>query len=311
MTVKKNVYIALSQFCETDDQPRRVLQEAGFEVKENKTGRRIKTEEMFDALKDADAVVAGVEPYDALLLARLPKLKLISRCGIGTDALDLNACKERDIKVSVTVDEIVEPVAQMALGMILALARNFPKHGNDFQNNLWKKHTGAQISEWTIGLIGFGRIARKLEEYLRPLAPKILVCDPHVEAHTLTKGVEACSPETLLSRADLVSLHAARASAEGVLLGKNEFAKMKRGSFLVNTARGYLIDEKALELALKENHLAGAALDVFEQEPYQGPLAKLPNVLLTPHVATLTHSSRAAMERRAAQNVVDFFKEVS
>lgn len=309
--MQKTVYVTLSQFCETDESPRRVLLDAGFRLVENRTGRRIKAEEMYDALKDADAVLAAVEPYTADLLERLPRLKCISRCGAGTDAIDLNAAEKYGKAVLATPDEIVEPVAQMALGMILGLARNFIPHKTDFMEGLWKKHTGFLLSEWTIGLVGFGRIARKLEEYLRPLSPKILVFDPYLPPNGFPPSVKAVSFEELLQQSDMISLHASRSAQDGHLMGEKEFAKMKRGSFLVNTARGYLVDEKDLEAAVKSGHLAGAAMDVFEKEPYLGPLAKFPNVLATPHVATLTRASRAAMELRAARNVVEFFKEVS
>ncbi|OGQ05128.1 MAG: hypothetical protein A2W61_06320 [Deltaproteobacteria bacterium RIFCSPLOWO2_01_44_7] len=306
----RKIYVALSQFCENDERPRKVLQEAGFIVEENKTGRRIKREEMLDALKEADAVLAAVEPYDAELLAQLPKLQCISRCGVGTDAIDLEVAKKYEKTVLVTADEIIEPVAQMTLAMILALARNFSLHAHDFKEALWKKHTGWLLSEWTIGLIGFGKIGRKVEEYLRPFGVCVLVCDPYLNKEKIPKGVTLCDLPTLLGKSDLVSLHLARDSKEGYLITAREFAQMKKGSFFVNTARGYMVEEMALQAALKSGHLAGAALDVFEQEPYPGPLTKYSNVILTPHIATLTRASRTAMELGCAQNVVFFFKQI-
>lgn len=307
---QKTVYVTLSQFCEVNEEPRKILHDAGFHVLENKTGRRIKKGEIFEALKDVDAVLAAVEPYDADLLERLPKLRLISRCGAGTDTIDLAAAKKLGIEVMVTRDEIVEPVAQMTVGMILALARNFALHLRDFREGLWEKKTGFLLSELAIGFVGFGKIARKVLEYLKPFGPKILIFDPFLDKKNLPKEVEVCSFHELLARADLVSLHAARSPEEGPLFGDKEFSKMKPGSFFVNTARGYLVNEEALKKALDSSRLAGAALDVFEEEPYHGPLAKYPNVLLTPHVATLTRASRAAMELKCAQNVIDFFERM-
>lgn len=307
---QKTVYVTLSQFCETDDTPRRILKEAGFVVKENTTGRRIKREEIIFALQGADAVLAAVEPYDAEILSQLSQLQCISRCGIGTDAIDLEAAKKYKKEVLVTVDEIIEPVAQMTLGMIFALARNFPQHVNDFQKGEWKKHTGFLLSEWIVGLIGFGRIARALAGYLQPFGCKILVADPFLKPSDMPKNIMLCSLDTLLAQSDLVSLHASRSPKEGILMGEKEFAKMKKGSRLVNTARGYMVDEKALGEALQSGRLSGAALDVFEKEPYKGPLARYPNVLCAPHVGTLTRGSRAAMEFRCAQNVIDFFEKL-
>lgn len=304
------VYVTLSQFCERDERPRRVLCDAGFHVIENKTARRIRKEEMYEALRDADAVLAAVEPYSAELLKQLPKLKCISRCGAGTDAVDLVAAKKYNKTVLATTDEIVEPVAQMAVGMMLALARNFILHKSDFLGGQWKKHTGFLLSEWTIGLIGFGKIGRAVAKYLRPFGPKILVADPYLSQRDMPEEMTLSSLDELLAKADLVSLHASLPPSAGYLLGEKEFSAMKRGSFFVNTARGYLVDEKSLEKMIQSGHLAGAAMDVFEMEPYSGSLTRYPNVLATPHVATLTHASRAAMELRCAQNVVDFFERL-
>lgn len=303
------VYSTLSQFCETDDRPRRLLLEAGFQVIENKTGRRIREEEMLAALKEADAVLAAVEPYRETLLAQLPKLKCISRCGAGADAIDLAAAKKLGIAVFATPDEIVEPVAQMAVGMILALLRNFLPHKSDFLEGLWKKRTGWLLSEVVIGLVGFGKVGRKVEEYLSPFHSKVLVADPYLPVRDIPGRVELCDLTPLLKRSDVVSLHAARPPQEGCLIGPSELMTMKRGSFLINTARGYLIDESALEESLRSGHLGGAGLDVFAEEPCLGSVARHPNVVATPHVATLTRSSRSAMEWRAAQNIIDFFEQ--
>lgn len=303
----KTVYVSLSQFCEHDLRPRQVLLDAGYRVIENKTGRRIKEEEMYEALKGVDAVLAAVEPYSAALLSKLGQLKCISRCGAGTDAIDLEAAEKYRIEILATKDEIVEPVAQATVAMILALAKNYPLHFHDFREGLWKKRTSFLLSEWTVGLVGFGKIGRKVAEYLLPFGSKILVFDPLLRQKELAPGVIWCDMDTLLASSDLVSLHAARLQKEGYLFSKREFSIMKKGSFFVNTARGYMVDESALKEALEGKHLAGAALDVFEEEPYRGPLAKCPNVLLTPHVSTLTWASRIAMEIKCAQNVVDYF----
>jgi len=302
------VYVALQQFCESDDGPRRVLQEAGLRVTENQLGRRLRPEEMADLLKDAEAVLAGVEPYDAQLLGRLPRLRCISRCGTGTDSVDLDAARQRGISVLTTPDEVIEPVAQLTLGMILSLARQFPQHIRNLEAGIWSKQAGFLLSEWTMGLIGFGRIGRAVERLLRPFGSKILICDPAAASVDFPQGFERVDLNGLLGRADLISLHVSRRPEEGPLLGQAEIGRMKRGSFLVNTARGYLVDESALIEALDSGRLAGAALDVFEKEPYAGPLARMPQVLCTPHVATLTRASRTAMELRCAQNIVRFFR---
>lgn len=300
-------YVTLRQFCERDPQPRALLEAAGFDVRVNGLGRRLRAEELPMLLREADAVLAGVEPYRAELLERLPRLRCISRCGVGTDAVDLDAARRLGVAVYATPDEVVEPAAQLTVAMILALARNLPQHLRDFEAGRWVKPVAALLSEWTVGLVGFGRIGQAVERLLRPFGPRVLVTDPRWSQGGLPAGVELRALGPLLAESDVVSLHASGQAKDGPLLGPRELAAMKPGSRLVNTARGFLVDEGALEDALRAGRLGGAALDVFAEEPYHGPLARLPNVLCTPHVATLTGASRAAMERRAAANIVAHF----
>lgn len=307
--ITPKVYVALQQFCETDEEPLRLLRDAGLEVRRNLLGRRLKKEEMASLLDGADAVLAGVEPYDAELLAKLPSLKAISRCGVGTDSIDLEAARRLNIRIMTTAEQVIEPVAQMTVAMILALARNLPAHIRDFDRGEWKKQTGFLISEWTVGLIGFGRIGKAVERCLRPFSPRVLVHDPALAAGQVPEHIELCPLADLLSRSDLISIHAAADPRSGPVLGAVEFARMKPGCRLVNTARGHLVDEEALLEALRCGKLAGAALDVFRVEPYTGPLTRLPNVLCTPHVGTLTRASRRAMELSCARQVAEFFKD--
>lgn len=303
---KPAVYVTLSQFCKHDDRPRQMLIDAGYDIRENKTGRRLQRDQLVATLSDVDAVIAGVEPYDQDILESLTDLRCISRCGVGTDAIDLDVANRLGIRVLTTDDEVVEPVAEMTVAMIFALARNLPLHWENFYLHQWSKHTGVLLSEWTIGLIGFGRIGRRVEALLRPFNAKILVSDPAINLPELSGDIEVCDLRKLLSEADLVSLHAGRRKVDGPLIGRKEFSMMKKGSRLVNTSRGYLVDEAAMIEALEEGHLAGIAVDVFEDEPYDGSLMGMPQVLCTPHVATLTKSSRVAMELRSVQNLVSF-----
>src|SRR3989338_1852175 len=282
-----SVYVALQQFCEFDDRPRQLLHKAGFDVRQNELGRRLRKEDLLRGLKDVDAVIAGVEPYDAELLAVLPRLKCISRCGVGTDAIDLEAAQRQGITVCTTADDVIEPVAQLTLAMILALARNIPLHLADGRAGAWHKRTGYLLSEWTIGLVGCGRIGQRVAKYLRVFEPQICVAAPCLRADDVPRGSELRDLPSLLAESDVVSIHASRPREEGPLIGRAELARMKRGSFLVNTARGFLVDEAALYDALASGHLAGAALDVFQEEPYRGPLTTLPPVLCTPHLPTL------------------------
>ncbi len=301
------VYVALQQFCEESDQPRKMLLEAGCEIRQNALGRRLKAEEMRAELDGADAVIAGIEPYDAALLASLPRLRCISRCGVGTDSIDLEAARQRGITVYTTPEEVVAPVAELTVAMLFSLARNLHLHAADLHGGAWRKRSGFLLSEWTIGLIGLGRIGRAVAERLRPFGPRLLAADPNLTAQQLPPGISLVELPTLLGASDAVSLHAVRPQQAGPLLGARELGMMKPGSRLVNTSRGHLVDEHALLEALQSGRLSAAALDVFGAEPYAGPLAALPQVLCTPHVASLTRASRAAMELRCARQAADHF----
>ncbi len=305
--MKPVVYIALSQFCEHDDTPRRRLLDAGYSLRQNLSGRRLKHEEIASNIGNAQAVIAGVEPYDASILAALPHLRCISRCGVGVDAIDLNAARRQNVAVLTTPEEVAEPAAQLAVSMILALARNLPRYNAGQRQKAWRRYDGHLISEWVIGLVGFGRIGRRVATYLACFGPKILVCDPRLSHDDAGSGIELCDFNTLLRTADVVSLHASRRPEEGPIMNASAFEMMKRGGYVVNTARGYLVDENALCEALSSGKLAGAALDVYSEEPYSGPLLEFSQVLCTPHVATLTNASRSAMELRAAENIISFF----
>src|SRR3989338_4982623 len=136
------VYVALQQFCEFDPTPKQLLRDVGWELRVNELGRRLTSKELVQVLRDADAVVAGVEPYDATVLDALPHLQCISRCGVGTDAIDLDVARRKGITVYTTPDEVAEPVAQMTVAMILALARNVPQHLADSRQGSWVKRTG-------------------------------------------------------------------------------------------------------------------------------------------------------------------------
>lgn len=301
------VFVALQQFCESDDAPLRLLADAGARVRRNGSGRRLIASELVRELADSDAVIAGLEPYGAETLASLPALKCISRCGVGVDSIDLVAAKARGVAVLVTADEVVKPVAEMTVAMMLALARELPAQSRDMAQGRWLRRQGYMLGDWTIGLVGFGRIGRATADMLRPFGPRLLVHDPALSPAALPDGAEMCGLDALLARADLVSLHAQTEPGAPPLLGRRELFAMKAGARLVNTARGRLVDEAALQDALTSGRLSAAALDVFGAEPYDGPLARLPQVLATPHVASATASSRPAMELGAARNLLRHF----
>ena len=302
-----SIYVTLSSFAEYDRGPLDRLRDSGVPYTINPTGKRVSTPQLLEEGKDATAVIAGVEPYDEATLAKLPALRCISRVGVGVDAIDLAAARARGIAVFNTPDVPALAVAELTLAMMLALCRQLPRQSDLVRRREWTRLETHLLTGRTVGLVGFGRIGRKVAELLRPFHVTLLAADPHVtEADAASHGIELVPLDTLLARADIVSLHASSLAGSRFALALNELQMMKRGAVLINVARGTMVDEAALAGVLQSGHLAGAAMDVFPQEPYAGPLCDLPNVILTPHSATMTVETRVAMESQAVSHALDF-----
>ncbi|MDB5211063.1 MAG: hydroxyacid dehydrogenase, partial [Sediminibacterium sp.] len=243
--------------------------------------------------------------YDTEVLYALPNLKCISRVGVGVDAINLAAAKEKNITVLNTPDTPTIAVAELALSMYFSLSRNLRKQANSMGDKKWERLESHLLSGKTLGIIGFGRIGRKIAEFCKPFNLNILVCDPFLTKEAVDKeNITLVDKETLLRNADIVSIHASK--SETVIITRKDLAAMKKGSLLVNLSRGGMIDEEGLFDALQSKHLAGAGLDVFAKEPYNGPLCDLDNVILTPHSATMPVETRVAMEVEAVDKALRF-----
>jgi D-3-phosphoglycerate dehydrogenase len=299
-----DIYVTLSTFGEQSRQPLGLLEQSGLSFALHNSGKRITKEELLRDAARSRCLLAGVEIYDEDTLRSLPKLRCISRCGVGVDNIDLDAARRLNIAVLNTPDEPVEAVAELALAMMLALVRRLPALDRAMHNRAWHRITGNLLSGKTVGIIGLGRIGRRLAELLRVFGVRLVAFDPMLGGNALrVPGIEFLELEDLLRVSDIVSLHASGSAP--LHLGKKELASMKKGSFLINLARGSMVDDVALAAALG-GHLAGAALDTFPEEPYAGPLCDCENAILSPHQATLTHETRVAMEVKAVRNALDF-----
>ena len=301
------ILVSLSTFAAVDEHPLSMLKASGFPFRLHGSGRRITAEELLREGADATVVVAGVEPYDAATLAGLPELRCISRCGVGVDSIDLVTARERGIVVANTPDIPTQAVAELALTMFLTLSRNLRPQANSMGARRWERLSAHLLAGRTIGLLGLGRIGRRVAELCRAFDARVVAHDPKgdpIAAETL--GVELVGKEELLEQADIVSLHASGSGADEVLIGAPELGAMKPGAVLVNLARGEMVDEEALVGALQTGRLAGAGLDVFHEEPYSGPLCDFDQVILTPHCATGTLETRSAMERQCVENALAF-----
>ena len=298
------IFISTSSFAEHDALPFTLLNDAGMDVQVNPYGRKLTPDECLSLYKDIDGLIAGTEALTAEVLKSSKKLKVISRCGVGMDNIDLEIARQQGIHVFNTPDIPTMAVAELTVGLMLALLRHVPHGDRDIRGGKWQKRMGNLLLEKKVGIIGLGRIGQKVAELVLGLGAQVVYCDPAVNRTDYTP----MSLDELLSQADIVSLHLSGGAKDAPLLGDRELQSMKQGSWLINCARGGVVDEEALCRVLQEGWLSGAAVDVFEQEPYAGPLAKLDNVILTPHIGSYAVESRVDMEVQAVKNLIKGLK---
>lgn len=309
MSEKRKVLISTSSFGKTGDRPLALLDGAGFEYQLNPYGRKLTLIESADLMADIDGIIAGTEKMDRQLLAGLPKLKIISRVGTGMDSIDLEAAESLGIKVVNTPDAHVEAVAELTLGGILDVFRHVSQASRMMREGTWRKPMGRLLHGKVVGIIGLGRIGKALVKLLHPFDVTILAHDPFQDAAFANQyGITYLSLERLMSQADVVSLHLSFSKERYHLLDRQLLGLMKPEAILVNCARGGLVDETALLELLQAGKLAGAYLDTFEKEPYDGPLKLVENVLLTPHIGSYAAECRLRMETEAVENLLDFFE---
>ncbi len=241
------------------------------------------------------------------LLRQLPDLKMIAVCGIGTDAIDLETARERGLVVS-NIGNVTAPiVAEHALALMLAAARRTSFYTNELRAGRWATLQGITLWGKTLGLIGAGSIAIETARVARAIGMDVLAWTYHPSEERGRKmGVHFVDLDTLLESADVVSVHVKLTEQSRGLIGVKELAKMKRGSILVNTARGPIVDSLALVAALQSGHLAAAGLDVYETEPLPGdhPLLGCEQVVLTPHSADLTPEGLELLNRTTVDNIL-------
>lgn len=303
------VLITTSSFGAKDKASLDALRDAGCTAVLNPFGRTLTEAEIAALLAEHRplGLIAGLEPLTAAVMqGAVAHLKVISRCGTGLDNVDLAAAQRLGIAVLNTPAAPAEAVAELSLGLILALIRNVVAHDQMVRSGTWTKRMGLLLSEITVGIVGLGRVGRRVAAILRPLGTKVVATDvmpdhDWIAAH----GVSLMTLPQLLAASHVVSLHLPYASGDLYrLMNAQRIAAMKPGSFLINTSRGALIDEQAVSDALHSGHLAGAAIDTFEQEPYTGLLLQAPNVILSPHAGSYARATRNRMELEAAQNLV-------
>ena len=282
------------------------LEAAGYEVVRNTTGGILEKDAMKEMLADCVGVIVGVDPMDAEVLASAPKLRAIAKYGVGVDNIDMDYCKEHGIKVSRTVGANSEAVADYAMALMLAVARKVPEIDRKCRKLNWGKITTRDVSHATLGLFGLGAIGRHVAERAQGFGMKVIAYDPFwPEDFAREQQIERADAQTIFKTADFISLHLPLMPDTEGFVGEKELGWMKKDAILINTARGGLVDEKALLKALKEGRIYGAGLDAFAHEPPEDDdWFELDNVVLGSHCAASTRGATQNMGRMATENLL-------
>lgn len=304
------VFVSTHPFSSTSKEPMKLLQESNFDVKLNPFEHKMTSQELAKEIKDSEILIAGTEKITEEVFQNAPKLKLISRVGIGLDGVDFELCKKYGVRVAYTPDAPTMAVAELCVAMILDLARQITITDKNIRVGVWKRHMGTLLYGKTIGIFGMGRIGKSLVHLLSSFNVKFLVHDTNPDiAFGRLYNVNFVSKEEVLKNSDVVSVNIPLKKDTLDYITSKELSLMEPHAIVINTARGGIINENDLYDALKEKIIAGAAVDVFEEEPYSGKLIELENCLLTCHMGASTIDSRTDMEVQAVEEAIRFKNE--
>jgi D-3-phosphoglycerate dehydrogenase len=265
---------------------------------------------LMDVVKDADVIVTrSSHRIDKTVIDNAKNLKIIARAGVGLDNIDVDYAIKRGIKIVSVPSASTEAVAELTMGLIIALARWIVSFDRSMHNGEWCKNSklGVELAGKTLGIIGLGRIGSRVAKFAKMFGMRVIAYDPYVSPRKAEKlKVELTSLDDLLLESDFVSIHASLTSETRGLIGERELKLMKPTAFLINTARGAIVDENALIKALKEKWIAGAAIDVYTEEPLpkNHPLRKTENTILTPHIGGSTVETQKKIARILAVKII-------
>ena len=297
------VLITTSSFSLGNFAQAKSLHDAGISIEVNPHGRRLSEDEVAELVAtDVIAILAGLEPLTDRVLSNAKSLRVIARCGTGLDSVDLQAASRLGIDVFNTPDAPTQAVAELTIAHMLNSLRHISTTDSNMRSGKWTPTMGSLLATKTVGLIGVGRIGSAVAKLAQAFGARVIGFDPVVNSHN---SVELLSLDEVLNQSDIVSLHVPINDQTHHIVNASAISRMKPGSIVVNVSRGGLIDESALHDALKSQHLSGAALDCFEDEPYSGPLLQIPGVHVTAHMGSYARETRDLMEVEASTNLVN------
>jgi D-3-phosphoglycerate dehydrogenase len=306
------VFVSTQPFGSINSEPLELLRRSDIHFELNPYNRKITTEELKTHISGKNALIAGTERIDREVLDCAPELKIVARVGIGLNNINFNEIRNRGILLTYTPEAVSQAVAELTIAHMLNVMRSVHQIHSALKNGLWQRIIGSEIAGKTVGIIGFGRIGKRVAKILQGFSCCILANDIAQDQEVASRyGVRFCSKEEIYQKADIISLHVPETPLTRNLIGEAQFAMMRPKSYLINTARGEIVDETALYKALTKGTIAGAAIDVFRSEPYSGPLCALDNVVLTAHSGSCSTEARYLMELGAAQEVIRFLNNES
>jgi D-3-phosphoglycerate dehydrogenase len=283
-----------------------LLADAGCELVPNGVGRAYRAAELLQLLPGMDAIITGTDELTAEVIAAAPSLKTIAKHGVGLETIDLDAARTHGVIVTATPGTNHDSVADLALALLLALARGVVASHDDVRHGGWRAFYGMELMDKTLGIVGLGRIGKAVAVRAQAFGMRVMAHDPYPDAAwAAAHGISFVPLDALLAASDVVSLHAAAEMSERPLIAAPQLAAMKPTALLINTARGALLDEEALVAALRSGQLAGAGLDAFAAEPPVGsPLLELENVVLTAHLGGRTVDAQRKQGEMCIENLL-------
>ena len=303
------VAITTSSFAQYSQEPLTLLAAKGITPVINPHGRALTEQEVTEMLQGCIAIAAGTEPLTAKVMESNPQLKVISRCGVGMDSVDVQTATQRGITVCCTPNGPTLAVVELTLGYALDLMRKVSEMDKDIRGGVWKKKMGNLLSGKTVGIIGFGRIGQAVAKNFAFMGCTVNFFDPIITS--VADTTYTYMPlDALLATSDIITLHCSKPANGALVLDAAAITSMKKGAWLINAARGGIIDEVALEQSLRSGALTGAALDVFGKEPYTGTLCELPQVILTPHIGSYAKEARIQMEIDTIKNLIESLEKL-
>jgi len=304
------VLITTVPFGQNNRLPIELLETAGVEYIINPLNKKLTEKELVSMVSDIDLIIAGTEIISDFVMDKAKNLKMISRVGIGLDSVDLLAAKNRGIKVSYTPDAPAPAVAELTIGLLITLLRSVHVSNMQMHQGKWSRFFGKRIANTTIGIIGLGRIGSRVLNRLAVFGtPRLLVNDISADPALDRKfKLEWVDKETIYKESDVISLHVPLTAATKNMITEKELRMMRDDAILINTCRGGVINEVDLYNVMNSGHLSGAAIDVFEEEPYSGRLNEIERCILTAHMGSMSVDCRIRMEIEATEEAVRFLK---